>query len=505
MGEAITGSVYQAKFGLVTANGQFYTGAAAGDFVIISQTGATIWGNSGGERMRLATNGNFGIGTTSPSYPLHVYSTTNSRIATQGTTNFSSYNAANTSGALYFGIDDSAGANFTGVAYGRFIYSSGAYPLIFNVNGAERLRIADSGNFGIGTTAPSVKFTVQNVANGNIALFTNASDADLVVNLTSGVTLLSPTTGILALGTSSTERIRINSSGLVGIGTSSPTNKLTLYNTVAYNTVNDQLKLIGNMSGGGSSSTPAYNGGIAFTQDATDFAYIRSIQTNPANAWTSRLGFWTLNGNGGTPIERMSIDNSGLVGIGTTVPLTALDKTLTVLGTGIFQTTTGGGSYNENLRLNRNTGNTYASLALGGAYNSTSGTGVGQWTLVATPSPLSYRFDFDYNGATKGYIDASSGVYVAMSDKNKKKDFEDSTIGLDAILGLKPTLYRMIDEDDSVKKQLGFIAQDVKDFIPQAYSETVDGFIGLQDRPIIAALVKAIQELETRLKTLENK
>ena len=97
-----------------------------------------------------------------------------------------------------------------------------------------------------------------------------------------------------------------------------------------------------------------------------------------------------------------------------------------------------------------------------------------------------------------GTLNAVSGVYTALSDRNKKKDFEDSTIGLNAILGLKPTLYRMLDENESVKKQLGFIAQEVKDYIPQAYVEQ-DNFIGLQDRPIIAALVKAIQELQAKL------
>ena len=74
---------------------------------------------------------------------------------------------------------------------------------------------------------------------------------------------------------------------------------------------------------------------------------------------------------------------------------------------------------------------------------------------------------------------------------------EQSTIGLNAILGLKPTLYRMKSEDNT-EKHLGFIAQEVKEFIPQAYVENED-FIGLSDRPIIAALVKAIQELNNKL------
>jgi len=50
MGEAVTGSVYQAKFGLVTTNGQFVSAGVAGDFVIISQTGATIIGTSSTEK-----------------------------------------------------------------------------------------------------------------------------------------------------------------------------------------------------------------------------------------------------------------------------------------------------------------------------------------------------------------------------------------------------------------------------------------------------------------------
>jgi hypothetical protein len=114
-----------------------------------------------------------------------------------------------------------------------------------------------------------------------------------------------------------------------------------------------------------------------------------------------------------------------------------------------------------------------------------------------------------YNGSSNiASINTSSGSYTALSDINKKKDFEDSTIGLDAILGLKPTLYRMQDEDEFVEKQLGFIAQEVKDYIPQAYVESGEGddkFIGLSDRPIIAALVKAVQELSAKVSALENK
>ena len=83
-----------------------------------------------------------------------------------------------------------------------------------------------------------------------------------------------------------------------------------------------------------------------------------------------------------------------------------------------------------------------------------------------------------------------------------------STIGLNAILGLKPTLYKMKSENKTSDKHLGFIAQEVKEFIPQAYTESGEGedkFIGLDYNPIVVALVKAIQELKAEINELKNK
>jgi hypothetical protein len=117
------------------------------------------------------------------------------------------------------------------------------------------------------------------------------------------------------------------------------------------------------------------------------------------------------------------------------------------------------------------------------------------WGGWYTISGLTYL----YNGLSNASsINMSTGVYTPISDINKKKDFEDSTIGLNEILQLKPTLYRFKDAEDNSQKELGFIAQEVKDYIPQAYVESDGGmggkFIGLNDRPIIATLVKGMQE-----------
>jgi hypothetical protein len=142
-------------------------------------------------------NSRLGINNVSPAYSLDAYSTSASaaRISITGTTNFVTSQFVNTSGTMYVGIDDSAGANFTGTAYGRFIYSSGAYPFIFNINGGERMRITSAGNVGIGYSAPTNKLEVNgsgyfsgslssssNVSGNNVSASGTTSGATLVVN-----------------------------------------------------------------------------------------------------------------------------------------------------------------------------------------------------------------------------------------------------------------------------------------------------------------------------------
>ena len=180
------------------------------------------------------TNGRLGIGTASPSYIIDAYSTSASaaRINIGGTTNFVASQYTNTSGAMYIGIDDSAGANFTGTAYGRFIYSSGAYPFIFNINGSERMRITSTGNVGIGTTTPvdsgaNYKILTLNGTNsGILRIQHNGTSAGDFESDATNTYLWELRNANLSFGTNSTERMRITSDGNVGIGTSSPNVKL---------------------------------------------------------------------------------------------------------------------------------------------------------------------------------------------------------------------------------------------------------------------------------------
>ena len=111
--------------------------------------------NNGTTAMTIDTSQNVGIGTASPSAILQVNSTAATvRPIVTATTGYTDWVVANTGGNIYFGIDNSTGG-VSGTAYGRHIYSDGAYPLDFFTNSTQRMRIDSSGNLGVGGTAPA--------------------------------------------------------------------------------------------------------------------------------------------------------------------------------------------------------------------------------------------------------------------------------------------------------------------------------------------------------------
>jgi hypothetical protein len=295
-----------------------------------------------------------------------------------------------------------------------------------------------------GAAASATTLTLPNTT-GTIALTASPTFSGTLT----ATTVTSPASTALTIQSAGTTAMTIDTSQNVGIGTSSPSAKLVVSGYSSANS-DSELQLTRSSSGTGIGTGP----GIRFNDGTTNNT--RVIQNG-----SGALQFWHYNGSWQ---QEMTLDSSGNLLVGMT----------TALGTGI-----------------NSSSNFYVGSA--GSY----------WKITN----FSATYYFNYNGSDKAAINGSTGAYTALSDANKKKDFEASIIGLAEVMQLQPKLFRMLDDADDAPKQLGFIAQEVQPLIPQAYSEQdgPDGqkFIGLQDRPIIAALTKAIQELSAKNDALE--
>jgi hypothetical protein len=414
--------------------------------------------------------------------------------------------------------------------------------IAFGTNNIERARITQGGNLLVGTTTDAgYKLDVNGTGrfsgaltgsginavgttlnNNNAYRFYRAGLVEMAYigwsneNTNNSTWLFKSTNGnpIAFSADGTNQQLFINTSGSVGIGTTSPdtysyggVRKFLTFRATATNE-EPFLQLIANGVG----------------NSIIDFGNATIRRATIIGFDGSHLAFYTNGSNSGTGVsERMRITSGGNVGINTTNPTAKLSIIVPNSGSnqaGFDITNAVNASFNVSLRTDiteiiaGGTGNMAFTnsaermrITAGGQIQIKQGangfsdglsivnTLSNGWTFVNGGDNNLY---FGYNGVGKGVFSNVTGVYTALSDANKKKDFEDSTIGLNAIIGLKPTLYRMKSESNT-EKHLGFIAQEVKQYIPQAYVENGE-FIGLNEMPIIAALVKSIQELNDKIK-----
>ena len=163
-------------------------------------------------------------------------------------------------------------------------------------NGNANMLFVDGGNNRVGVgAAPSSPFSVS-AADGTLANFTNASDADFQFKTASAVALLTPSTGTLAFGTSDTERMRINSSGLVSIGTTTTDRELKVQKSGDHS-------IIAVVSG-----TSRLAGMVMGDTDDDDIGHI--LYNNSNNSMSFRTN----------TSDKMTIASTGAIGMGTTPP-----------------------------------------------------------------------------------------------------------------------------------------------------------------------------------------
>ena len=436
------------NFGAITHLGASYTTSG-----VFRQDGTYIYGNGTGgltfttgavqpiyfaisnsEVARIDSSGNLGIGSTTSlgtKGKLGVYGTGDQTDESTATATFGSWDSGGM--RLYFGVNNTNEYTYIGSVESATSYRS----LVLQPNG---------GNVGIGTTSPPVTLSV----NGTVGIFGGSLNGSI-----GSPQLYRPTSDTLAIATGATERMRIDSSGNLGIGTSSP-----------FGTAANRICL--SVNGTTDASINVGSGGVqrAYLYGTASLGQIGTIGALP-------LVFAP------NDTERARINSSGDL----LVAVTNDDPT--------FNRTNG--------VVLRATGNVLSRSSGGSDFgcSSTSGTNI------------SFYSDNGSARVTGGNISTNGSVtsYNVTSDRRLKQNIESLQNGLAKVLQLKPSSYNYVEGN---QYSAGFIADELQSVIPEAVTGTVNG-IDEEGKPVyqsvdssflIPHLVKAIQEQQALITSL---
>jgi hypothetical protein len=402
-----------------------------------------------------AFSGNVGIGTANP---------TNFGGTTLQTNHGSTYSANLVSSGAYI-LQMIASATHGAMSMG----ARSNHHVAFTTNDTERMRITSGGAVGIGTSSPSQALEISGSAPIIRLTDTGASNnySEINADYTSGSLQISADTANassnsrIIFAVDNTERMRIDSSGNLGIGTLSPVSN----------------------SGYGGLTLNGSNGSILSLKDSdTEVARVvgsateMSFQYGTSSVLTFKDGL-----SGGT--ERLRITSDGRLLHNTT--------SSTLGGDVVFKATNNNAVTIHNAR-------------------GTSG--------VFTQISFSNNAGNAAIGSINRVNDASV-QYNTTSDARLKENITDMTGAIARVKQLLPKRYSWVNEDLDAADQDGFLAHEAQSVVPIAVSGTQDEvdsdgnplYMQMDYSKLVPLLTAALKEsiakieaLEARVTTLEG-
>ena len=418
------------------------------------------------ERMRIDSSGNLGLGNNDPSS--YSFDTGPDIIIGDGTDNPHLSIVSPTTGTGYVAFADGTTGNEK--YRGLIEYAHTTDHMGLRTGGSERMRITSAGNVGIGTTSPDQTLHVHKGSAGTVA--SHASSVLTLENSTTGILqFLTPNTNaqqirfgdpqdngagliqydhatsVMQFNVNGPERMRIDSSGNVGIGTNVPVTYLS------------------NVSGSAKglaieSAVPVLALKDTSASDDVGYIYQSTDDMRIANYAGGNITF--SNGSGFT--ERMRIDSSGALLIGRT----------------------SGNPNSSSFGINFDGGGRILAASNFGA------------------TDTAHQF-YGNAGSAKiagdGDLENTNNSYGGLSDARLKSNIVDASSQIDDIMAVQVRSYTL---NETGATHIGVVAQELEASGMSGLVKTKDdGMKSVKYSILYIKAIKALQEAVTRIETLE--
>jgi len=357
--------------------------------------------------------------------------------------------------------------------------------------------VETSTGIGIGTSSPSTKLHIASNAAGGDVFISNASGQNCLLEIAGNGNTLASTSALygqdasnnvyggwargahpVRFGTGNAEAMRLDSDGRLLVGTTSSSEDCS---TVFEGSSSSAAGIV-HLSRSSGVSNGSTLGALSFSDNAqNDYAQIKSAAgaTPSGSSFPGKLLFLTT-GSGSTSLsERAQIDHRGQ---------TTWKSDGTASIDHVFTTVAGSSSSNKLMSYRRNAA---SGVSLGSS---------GDEVCVIRRN---------------GDLDNTNNSYGALSDIKLKENVVDANSQWEDVKNLRVRNYNFKAETgNDTHTQLGLIAQEVETVSPGLVSETHDLDAGGNDlgtttksvsySVLYMKAVKALQEAQTRIETLES-